>query len=1048
MTDFESRFTSAYNTLNEQQKAAVDHIDGPLIVLAGAGTGKTQIIALRIANLLRKTQVDPKNILCLTFTETGASTMRKRLIDIIGPAAYHVTIGTFHSFCNDIIQQHPEYFLLAQDLTPLDDVEQIKIFKHVLNTVIPDSPLKPFAAPYFYIKSLASAIQTLKRENVDVQEYKNLVVQSSKALETKREDFETFIAIHGRSLKEEHILRFTAALDTSESAALYRDVSSLLAQYESPAKFKQAIKRYYESAKSQLPKQVALTEIYEAYQEQLQVRGRYDYEDMLLFVVDAFEQHEELLATYQEQYQYILVDEYQDTNGAQNRVVELLGSYFDDPNIFVVGDDRQSIYRFQGASLENILYFTERYGERTKFISLQTNYRSHQIILDAASGLIANNQRSIAQLLPDLQVALQAATIMKEQPIIVGEFSTSQVEYYWVAQQIQQLIKQDTAPSDIAVLYRNNSDADGLMDVLEYFEIPFYVNAGIDILQDHQVNKLVTLLRYVAGMASDDSLYYILQYDFFALDPVDVMKANVYARSNKQPLFQVISDPALQTAAGMNTTEQFSAFTQQLLRWRSIAVNEPICRFFEQLLDESGFLKHIMDLPERVEHLNRVNTLYEQLKQLNRATNALQIKDFVEYLDLLAEHSLSIQEQELHTKREAVRLMTAHQAKGLEFSHVFIVRCIDKHWGNVPNRNKLALPQGIIKNDISYDVKERNEDERRLFYVAMTRAKQQLYITYPQQSGTGRALVPSLFVSELPNSTLQVLNSEPVEDEAFLRLQTALLQAPAFNFGEREREYIKDLLENYILSASHLNAYLECPRNFFFSRILRVPEPKERNVSFGTAVHNTLRDVARKLASGQKVPKKAVEQLFEKYLAEQIMKTRDFNETLEFGNSIITAYVSEHSKRLANVRDPERNFTPDGVHLDGVPLGGSIDAIELVDDTARSIHVIDYKTGNPDNKGPKLSKNGEYHRQLMFYKLLCDGSPRFPFTAVSGEINFIQPSKKTHDYIQKRYEFTSEDMTEFQTLVTQVYNDIIALKFLDASAEQTCGECRYCKLFG
>ncbi len=1048
MTDLESRFTTTYKTLNEQQRAAVDHIDGPLIVLAGAGTGKTQIIALRIANLLRETQADPQNILCLTFTETGASTMRKRLIDIIGPAAYHVTIGTFHSFCNDIIQQHPEYFLLAQDLTPLDEVEQIKIFKHVLDAIAPDSALKPFAAPYFYIKSLASAIQTLKRENVDVQEYKNLVTVSSKALETTQDVFETFITIHGRSLKEEHILKFTAALDTEGTAALHRDVTTLLAQYESPAKFKQAIKRYYESAKSQLPKQAALIEVYEAYQEQLRVRGRYDYEDMLLFVVDAFEQHDELLSTYQEQYQYILVDEYQDTNGAQNRVVELLGSYFDDPNIFVVGDDRQSIYRFQGASLENILYFTERYGERTKFLSLQTNYRSHQIILDAASALISNNQRSIAQLLPDLQVALQAASTTNEAPITIGEFSTSQVEYYWIAQEMQRLIKEGIAPSEIAVLYRNNNDADELMDVLEYFEIPFYLNAGIDILQDHQVNKLVTLLRYVAGMASDDSLYYILQYDFFKLDPVDVMKANVYARGNKQPLFQVMSNPELQAAAGMSTPERFTEFAQQLLRWRSIAVNEPICRFFEILLDESGFLQHIMELPERVEHLNRVNTLYEQLKQLNRATTSLQIKDFVEYLDLLAEHSLSIQEQELHTQREAVRLTTAHQAKGLEFTYVFIVRCIDKHWGNVPNRNKLALPQGIIKNDISYDVKEKNEDERRLFYVAITRAKQQLYITYPQQSGTGRALVPSLFVTEIPEKYTERVNIEEVEDEAFLRLQTALLQAPAFNFGEREREYIKDLLENYILSASHLNAYLECPRNFFFSRILRVPEPKERNVSFGTAVHNTLRDVARKLASGDKVPKKVVEQLFEKYLAEQIMKTRDFNETLAFGKPIITEYIAEHTKRLAAVRDPERNFTPDGVHLEGIPLGGSIDAIELVDETARNIHVVDYKTGNPDNKGPKLSKNGEYHRQLMFYKLLCDGSPRFPFTAVSGEINFVQPSKKSHDYIQKRYEFTTDDMAEFKTLVTQVYNDIINLKFLDASAEQTCGDCRYCKLFG
>lgn len=1040
-------FDQEYSQLNAQQLQAVEHIDGPMMVLAGAGTGKTQIIALRIANILQQTQADPQNILCLTFTETGAAAMRKRLMNIIGPAAYHVTIGTFHSFCNDIIQQYPEYFLIAQDLAPLDDVEQVKVFKEVIDALPVDSTLKPFAAPYFYIRAMSSAVQTLKRENIDVAMYQKLVQQSEACVEQFQDSFETFISMHGRTVTEQHVQDFIAALNNCEVDAIVNDIAQLHVQYEQPSKFKQAIKRYYERWKNQLPKQRELAFVYEHYQQQLHERGRYDYEDMLLFVVSAFEEHEELLAKYQEQYQYILVDEYQDTNGAQNKVVELLGSFFEDPNIFVVGDDRQSIYRFQGASLENILDFTQRYGSKAQLVSLQTNYRSHQVLLNAASAMIAHNQRSLSQQFPELATDLTSHASEDEAPVFVHEFSTSQSEYYWVAKKIQALIDQGIAHSEIAILYRNNRDVDDVMDILEYLTIPFHLQAGIDILQDHQINKLITLLRYVAGMEHPDVLYYILQYDFLALDRVDVMKVTLHARKHRKHAFEVIHDLETLQTIGCVFPDALVDFSNKLLEWRAQAVNQPITRFFETFVNETGFLEHVMNLPERIEHLNRMNTLFDEMKQLNRSSTNMQIKEFISYLDLLQEHSLTVQEHELFTNRDAVRLMTAHQAKGLEFEHVFMIRCIDKHWGNVVNRNLLSLPPGIIRNDISYDVKEKNEDERRLFYVAMTRAKQRLYITYPQRQMSGREVVPALFISEIPDEYIEHNTVGDAEDEALARLQTALLEAPAFDAGQREREYLRDLVADYPLSASSLNAYLECPRNFLYGRLLRVIEPKGRSVSFGTAVHNTLRDVARSLSAKKKVSDASIKKMFTDYLQQQIMTPHDQKETLAFGETVITQYVSAHKKRLAKVLEPERNFSSEGVHIDGIPIVGSIDAMEVVDETAKTIHVIDYKTGNPDNKSDKLANKGEYHRQLMFYKLLCDNSPRFPYTAESGEINFVQMSKKKNEYTTKQFEFTEADMAEFTALVTQVYSDIQALKFLDAPEDAMCGECDYCKLY-
>jgi len=990
-----SEFDIHYALLNPEQKRAVDHVDGPMLVLAGAGTGKTQIIALRIAKLLQVTQLEPSNVLCLTFTESGVSAMRQRLISLIGQPGYSVRVNTFHSFCNDIIQEHPELFFSTKTLEALTDIERIQLLEQVIDTLPADSVLKPFGAPYYYLPDLVRSIQTLKRENVTFERYQELLDQAE------------------RQLGE------PPAEDATATA-----------------------KRLYQSALKQFAKQQALAAVYEQYQKLLAEWGKYDYEDMLLFVVKAFKQNADLLADYQERFQYILVDEYQDTNGAQNEVIRLLGSHIEQPNIFVVGDDRQSIYRFQGASLENILFFHELYGKETKLVSLKNNYRSQQFVLDAAEAVIAHNTQSLAKYIPELESHLIAARDLDTLPIQLATFQSPQSEAWWIAQQVHTLITQGVAPSQIAVLYRNNSDANELVDMLSRQGTSFYLAGGANILNDPLINQFIAVLRYAGMVGSDDSLFALLHYPFLHLPADAVARATYQAHQTKQWLFEVLRQ---------NQDSALKKLADRMMSWRESSGVLVFTEWFTKVLQESGWMDYVLQLPNHVEHLNRMNTLFSELKQLNRTNATLTIKQVIEYLDMLQQHDLILAEADIYTNRQAVQLMTAHRAKGLEFEHVFIMKCVDKHWGNVPDRSKIKLPAGILKLDPTVDEDEKNkknEDERRLFYVALTRAKQKAYVSYADHSATGRGVVPSMFIAELPTDVTTQIDTTAIEEAAQERLQLSLAPVKPIDHSSADRAWLEAIIERYKMSATHLNDYLECPRLFYYQDILRVPRSTSRAVGYGIAVHNALRDASAQFNASKKMPAANwVIAQFEYHLDQQLLSKQDLKDSKEFGRSSLGEYLQDQLDMVVKNAYPEHDFGPYHVLVGEVPITGKIDSIQIIDAKKKLVHVVDYKTGNPDNKASNLAPNGSYHRQLLFYKLLCDGAKQFGHIAMSGEINFIQKSKTKNKFVNRVYEFTEADVEQTRSEIMAVYADIKALKFLDPDPAALCGECVYCQLF-
>ncbi len=1095
-SDLESKFLDLYSKLNPAQKEAVDTIVGPVMVIAGPGTGKTQILAMRIANILRNQdlQANPSNILCLTFTESAVTAMRQRLISIIGSEAYYVRIHTFHSFCNDIIKENPEKFLT---INPISDLEKIQIFNEIIDTLDPTSPIKPFGEPYLYRPDLINLVQTLKRESISTQALLHATANIESFLHKNGALIEEFISRNARSIKDPDcdLLIEKLYVNNPESSFV-----SLIQEYRDHAEtitvFKGLLKDFYEKNLKEIPKQKELAKVYELYQQKLLTKKLYDFEDMILRVINQFRNDKDLLARYQEQYQFILVDEYQDTNGAQNQIIEFLTSDplarindetnlepQKDANIFVVGDDDQSIYRFQGASVENIIYFYKRFTD-IKLIVLQQNYRSQQTILDLAHSSIDANEARISKLIPSISKLLNSAgNALTYDPFKVDLIKATTIddEIYHIAKTIQTLLAQGVAANEIAVLFRENKEALPIVDVLARMGIRARIEAGDNILEDTDIAQLIDLLRVISKPESYSSLIFnLLNYNFVLesedfqditiRDVFDLNRAKLQA-GEKKPLIEVLLNHS-----------KFSAWANKILKIKQESFNYKFDRLLEKVIKEFGYIDYVLKQANYVVRINKLDSLFREVRAFMEAPLRLAYKqdlaknftveDFITHIELIQENNLKVKSQELRVETNAVRLMTAHKSKGLEFEYVFIHACRDKHWGNKAARAKIKLPPKLIQETQAILRDDKNEDDRRLFYVALTRAKKKLYLSYHSKNSKGQDIVPSLFVSdiakhkgvELFDYTLgsSAQNSAvSAEDEAD---QLKLKFTPRDDFAiAQESEYIDSLLVNYKLSVTHLNNYLECPRKFFYQNLLRVPSAKNKHASFGTAVHEALFDlfvlfrkdtsvIARKTNSDEAVSFGLgyLLERFEQHLTEENLPEQEYIDSLGFGKKALTEYYQRYKNEFIAETELEYDFSSKGVNFDGIELTGKLDKIELTDPQSKSVNVVDYKTGNPNSKAQDLSPGGDYYRQIVFYQLLCDlanQSKQFPYTMQSGEIDFIQPGYG-NKFIKKRFNVSSEDLKHLKDEIKSMYLAVKEHKFGKTQELETCVNCSFKNICG
>ncbi len=1006
------KFLKIYDGLNAAQKKAVDTIEGPVMVVAGPGTGKTQVLAARIANILLKTDIQPHNILALTFTDSAAKNMRERVVSMIGQPGYYVQIATFHAFCKDVIESHTESFPIDRDSQPLTDLEKYNLLQNLI-LELPLESLKPLNRPLFYIKEVMKAISDLKREGVDPQSYQGLIEQE-----------------------------FSQQPDSRSKVAQIKF-----------ARTKQKNKE--------------LLTIYQEYEKSLRQTLRFDFDDMISLVVSAFLNDELLLLEYQEQLQYILVDEYQDTNSAQNKVVRLLSSYWgDQANVFVVGDPHQSIYRFQGASLENVFSFVEQYPNLT-LVTLDKGYRCPQPIYDAAHQLIGMNSKAglVDSRLPNLEQAFHHKLNSQSKQTASPQLITApsqQLELIQVAENIQELLRKNVLPEEVAVLYRTNAEAATIQDIFENWQIPYEIDGGKDILQTELIRQVIELWQVIEALKNGQpafQLFEVLCYPWLALPTGVVYKLARIAGKNQVPLDQVIEQFELfinqhhELDITPLEVEPLQAFLKKLAAWAVLDAQVPFPEWFETVLVDSELLSWITQQPNQIELTLNINALHKEVTQLARSDRGLKLANVLNILNVMIDHGLSIYPEDLNIDRGAVRLSTVHKAKGREWQYVFMVHCLDGRWGNRKHKELLPLPTSLLKHHSAIE-NERNEDERRLFYVALTRAKNQVFCSYPKTIITNQRVqdvTQSMFLMEIadylkPNESQ---NSQLIDKQEEY-LSKLLTPPPSGVFKNSERELFAQLVDRYKLSISALNAYLKDPDQFVKDYLLKVPQPQPAYLAYGVAMHAALERLFKHwLQQQERLPLSTLTSHFETELGKQLIVEDEFRRRLKKGQEALTAYYEQQfHPENHEVLFIERFFGSGfaKVWLDDIPLSGRIDRVDWLDKKAKTVRVVDYKTGKPRSmneiEGKTASADlserelalpepirGSYKRQLLFYKILAELDKSFIPQVTEAVFDFVEP-KENGKFVQRSFELVDEDVNLLKDLIRQVMKEIRELAFL------------------
>jgi DNA helicase-2/ATP-dependent DNA helicase PcrA len=1021
------RFLEQYEQLNERQRKAVDTIDGPVMVIAGPGTGKTQILASRIGKILLDTDVTPDNILCLTYTDAGVVAMRKRLLNFIGPDAYKVNIYTFHAFCNDVIQENLSLFEKTS-LDPVSELEQIEFFKELIDSFPKNHLLKRYRGDvYFEITNLRHLFSTMKREGWKPSFIIQKIDEYLRDL-PNRDEF-----IYKRKFKE---------FNTGD---LKKD--KIEEETERMEKLRAAVNEF------------------DRYQLLMRNKHRYDFDDMINWVIRAFEENKNLLANYQERFQYILADEYQDTSGTQNRIIELLINYWDKPNVFVVGDDDQSIFRFQGANIENMEQFANSYQKDLQTVVLTQNYRSTQPILDISKTLIERNDERLVKKLSGLSKELISSRELIKDMVhtpIIKEYETQRQEMIDITLQVQKLIAEGIMPGRIAVIYKENKYGEELAEYLRLKNIPYYTKRNINILELPLAQKIILQLKYLAAehdvpYGGDEMLFELLHAAWFQIPAIEIAKLSVEAfttRFSETPvsfrklLFDKSNAPAkdLFTPAVHGSLKRASNILEELIH---DVPNITLQQLFEFSIRKTGVLSYIMRLPDKHFQLQVLTGLFDFIKEETRRKPALNLKQLIRLIELMESEDLVLPLIQVSGNDKGVNLLTTHGSKGLEFEYVFFAGCNAGFW------EKKRKPGGGYKmpDTIFSSLPKQNDQEelRRLFYVALTRAEKHLYISYSRLKNDGKEMEPSMFVAELQAGQQLPLEKVYITDEVLSEFSVLHFAETAIPEIEKtEKDLVDKLLEKFTMNVTALNNYLRCPLEFYFKNLVRIPTGKSEATEFGSSVHFALEQLFRKMQDSktETFPSKEIfVKDFEWYMQRhrECFTQEQFDRRMEYGREILSNYYDEYINRFNKIVTIERNIR---TIITGVPIKGKLDKLEF---DGKSVNVVDYKTGDPEKgiakmKGPSEKEpNGcDYWRQAVFYKILVDNYETKGWKVVSSEFDFIEPNKKKR-YRKEKIIIQPQDITTVTEQIKMVWEKIQDHDFYTGCGKENCHWCNFVK---
>ena len=1030
----QQKFSEAYEQLNQQQRIAVDTIEGPVMVIAGPGTGKTQILAARIGKILLETDALPENILCLTYTDAGAIAMRRRLQQFIGADAYKVNIYTFHAFCNDVIQDNLSLFE-KNSLDAISELENIQLFKTLIDSFPKSHPLKRYRGDvYFEINNLRNLFSSMKREG-----------WSPQFISQKIEGYVKDLPLRDEYIYKRKYKQFNAG-----------DVKQDKINEE----------------KERMEKLQAAVNEFENYQNLMRKNNRYDFDDMINWVIKVFEENKNVLSNYQEKFQYILVDEFQDTSGTQNRLVQLLINYWDKPNVFVVGDDDQSIYRFQGANVENMLDFANTYRNDLKTVVLTNNYRSTQPILDISKTLINKNEERLVKQIEGLSKDLLAANTKINQLInqpVITEYNSVKDEMGSITNKVYNLLQEGISPGKIAVIYKENKYGEELATYFRLKGIPVYSKRSVNILEQSFAKKMIQLLRYLNAehdipYGGDEILFEILHYDFYKIPPIEIARLTVEVNQKKyggEPtsIRKLLSDKTNTAPKNLFDTgiheglKKVSRIIEQLMADVS---NITLQQLFSNIIRNAGILPYIMQANEKIALMQLLTALFDFIKDETSRNPMLGLNGLIEIIDLMEKEGLPLPMIQVAGSDKGVNLLTAHGSKGLEFEYVFFTGVNASSW------EKKRKPGGGYKlpdtmfSSISSPTgggREGADDEelRRLFYVALTRAEKYLYLSYAKFKNDGKEMEPSMFIAEILEQHLLPVEKISLSAEEMMAFQSLHFTAQAPEIEKTEEDFISNLLEKFVMNVTALSNYLKCPLGFYYQNLIRIPSGKNEATEFGSAIHYALEKLFRKMQDSKKdifPPKAAMIEDFNWYMHRhrELFTREAFERRMEYGDEVLRNYYDKYLNSWNKIVAIERNIR--GVVVNSVPLRGKLDKLEF---NGKEINVVDYKSGDIDKAMPKLKSpndkdpnGGDYWRQAVFYKLLIDNYEQKDWKVISTEFDFVEPDKKK-EYRKEKIVINPEDIETVKQQIKTVWNKIQARDFYTGCGKEDCHWCNFVK---
>ena len=933
------------DNLNKEQKEAVAHKEGPLLIVAGAGTGKTTVITQRIAYLVLEGLAKTDEILALTFTEKAAGEMEER-IDVLLPYGYvDLWVSTFHSFCERILKAHGLEIGLPNDFRLLNSTAQWMLVRQNLDKLELDY-YKPLGNPTKFIHALLSHFSRAKDELISPEEY----LAYAEELRLNADN---------RAFISKHVSGFDVA--TNGRSSLQSEEKEIIG--------------------SEIARLKELANAYHVYQQLLLENGALDFGDLINYTIRLFKERPLILKKYQQQFKFVLVDEFQDTNWAQYELIKMLGQPGD--NLTVCADDDQSIYKFRGASVSNVITFKKDYP-KAKEVFLRKNYRSAQEILDRSYEFIKQNDPNrLEYVMNNSSVGAQNSCLAGRQAVplqggrkfskklsseVEGQGKIGRIhartqyeEAELVAQKIVEVIKGEKEASwgDFAVLVRANASAAPFVNTFSRHKIPHQFFASRGLYLKPAILDLLAFLRAAADRYDSVSLFRFLSMPMWGISQADLGQLNYLARRKAVSLWEAAQGQPVAKEA-LRLVERFIALLPEK------TASEVVLAF----LEESGYLKWIQQQEEAVvrEDMRFLNQIYKEIlafeEQAFADTGEKNVAAFLGHMELcLASGDQGNLHHDPEEGPDVVKVMTVHGAKGLEFPHVFVVGLVDKRFPTIERKDPILLPDSLVK-EILPEGNVHLEEERRLFYVAMTRAKRALYLTSADDYGGTRKKKISRFLKELGYEDSEDV-AGPVGAQNSVPLQ-AVPNKPKFTAPKQ-------------FSFTQLRAFETCPLQYKFGFVYKIPRRGNANMSYGRTMHSSLQaffELAAERAGspqgnlfekkkekkeiGQWVSQKELLEIYEEKWIDDWYESKEQKE--EFRKKGQEALRKFHDGLPAGMAVPK--YLEKGFHLKvgEYSLRGVIDRVDAA--AGGKIEIVDYKTGRAKEKLTLDDKE-----QLLIYQL-------------------------------------------------------------------------------